>query len=41
MGPDFWDKVGGDGTWDDLMELLDEVGGKLRERIRHEYLGLD
>ncbi len=41
IGPDFWGKIGGAGTWDDLMELLDEVGGKLRERIRREYLGLD
>lgn len=41
IGPDFWDKVGGAGAWDDLMELLDEVGGKLHERIRREYLGLD
>lgn len=41
IGPDFWDKVGGPGTWDDLMELLEEVGGRLRDRIRREYLGLD
>jgi hypothetical protein len=41
IGPDFWDKVGGPGTWDDLMALIDEVGGVLRDRIRREYLGLD
>jgi hypothetical protein len=41
IGPDFWDKVGGPGTWDDLMELLEEVGEALSERIRREYLGLD
>jgi len=40
IGPDFWDKVGGADTWDDLMELLEEVGGRLRERIRREFLGL-
>jgi hypothetical protein len=41
IGPDFWNKVGGPGTWDDLMALLSEVGENLRERIRREYLGLD
>ena len=40
IGPDFWDKVGGSGTWDDLMRLLDTIGVKLRNRIRKEYLGL-
>jgi hypothetical protein len=40
IGPDFWDTVGGPGTWDDLMALLDEVGDRLRERILREYLGL-
>jgi hypothetical protein len=39
IGPDFWDKVGEAGTWDDLMALLEEVGHKLRERTRREYLG--
>lgn len=41
IGPDFWDKVGGPGTWDDLMRLLGELGENLRDRIRREYLGLD
>jgi hypothetical protein len=41
IGPDFWDKVGGPGTWNDLMRLLGEVGENLRDRIRREYLGLD
>lgn len=40
IGPDFWDTVGEAGTWDDLMALLEEVGDKLRERIRREYLGV-
>jgi hypothetical protein len=41
IGAEFWDKVGGPGTWNDLMELLNEVGGALQERIRREYLNLD
>jgi len=41
IGPEFWDKVGGTGTWDDLLTLLDEVGDRLRDRIRREYLNLD
>lgn len=39
IGADFWNKVGGPGTWDDLMVLVEEVGGALSERIRREYLG--
>ncbi len=41
IGAEFWDKAGGAGTWNDLLALLDEVGDRLRERIRREYLNLD
>jgi hypothetical protein len=41
IGPDFWDKVGGPDTWDDLVELIEEIGDTFRERIRREYLGLN
>lgn len=40
MGADFWDRVGAPGTWDDLMELVEEIGGEHRTRIRREYFGM-
>lgn len=40
IGPDFWDAVGGTGAWEDLMDVLEEIGDRLRDRIRREYLEL-
>jgi hypothetical protein len=39
IGADFWDKVGGPRTWDELMALMEDVGEGLRDRVRREYLG--
>lgn len=41
MGDDFWDRLGGSGTLDEVFEILEAVGAPLRERIRRDYLGLD
>lgn len=41
MGRGFWDRLGGEGTFDELLALFQEVGLKIRPRIRKELLGLD
>lgn len=38
IGAEFWDRVGGDGTWESMLEVAEEVGGPLRQRILDEYL---
>lgn len=38
IGGEFWDRVGGPGTWESMLEVAEEVGADLRERILNEYL---
>lgn len=38
MGKDFWDKLGGSGTWEELIAIFQEVGIKYKKRIKDEYL---
>lgn len=38
IGADFWDWIGGPGTWGEMLEVAEEVGTKLRNRILNEYL---
>ncbi|PKK84216.1 MAG: TdeIII family type II restriction endonuclease [candidate division Zixibacteria bacterium HGW-Zixibacteria-1] len=42
MGETFWNEIIGNSpkTWDYLIALFREVGGKYRDRIKSEYLGL-
>jgi len=40
MGRDFWDHLGGSGTYEELLGLFREVGAITKKRIREEYLGL-
>lgn len=41
IGGEFWDKVGGNGTYDAFLEAVNEIGGEYKERIYKEYLGID
>ena len=40
IGKDFWDKIGGNGTYEDLMEIFEELGSEYSDEIRKNYLGL-
>ncbi|MCD6406172.1 MAG: TdeIII family type II restriction endonuclease [Planctomycetes bacterium] len=41
IGRDFWDNLGGQGTYDELLNIFREVGKTTKPRIRREVLGLD
>ena len=38
IGAEFWDRIGGAGTWEAMLEVAEEVGEHLRQRILDEYL---
>jgi len=38
IGAEFWDRVGGVGTWESMLEVAEEVGEHLRKRVLGEYL---
>jgi len=38
IGAEFWDDVGGPGTWGSMLQVAEEVGDDLRRRILDEYL---
>lgn len=39
MGKDFWDSIGGDGTFEELIDIFKEAGKITRPQIRKEFLG--
>ncbi len=41
IGKDFWDSIGGEGTFEELIEIFKEAGKITKPKIRKEYLGLD
>lgn len=41
MGKDFWDSIGGKGTFEELIEIFKEAGKITKPKIRKEFLGLD
>lgn len=41
MGKDFWDSIGGKGTFEELIEIFKEAGKTTKPKIRKEFLGLD
>ena len=41
IGAKLWDKIGGHGTYDELLMLFEEVGTLYSERIKKEYFGID
>jgi hypothetical protein len=41
IGDEFWEKIGGIGTYQAFIEAVNEIGAKYRERIYREYLGIE
>lgn len=41
IGDEFWDKIGGIGTYKVFIEAINEIGKGYRERIYREYLGIE
>lgn len=40
IGNDLWDKVGGEGTYEVFVAIVQELGKAYHKRIREEYLGI-
>lgn len=38
IGEEFWNQIGGEGTWGRMLEVASDVGEALRPRILNEYL---
>ncbi len=41
IGEEFWEKIGGLGTYETFIEAVNEIGQKYKERIYKEYLGME
>jgi type II restriction endonuclease TdeIII len=41
IGNEFWDKIGGRGTYQSFIDAVNEIGPEYQSRIFKEYLGLD
>lgn len=41
IGDEFWDFIGGDGTYHAFLEAVEEMGSDYKERIYREYLGIE
>ncbi|MEM2125740.1 MAG: TdeIII family type II restriction endonuclease [Candidatus Methanosuratincola sp.] len=41
IGRDFWDVIGGEGTYDAFIEAVNELGEHYKERIYRDYLGIE
>jgi hypothetical protein len=41
IGDEFWDKIGGPGTYQSFIEAVNEIGKDYRERIYREFLGIE
>lgn len=41
IGSEFWDIIGGTGTYNDFILSINELGQEYRERIYREYLGIE
>jgi hypothetical protein len=41
IGAEFWDKIGGVGTYTAIIEAINEIGLPYRERIYREFLGIE
>ncbi|MEZ4525874.1 MAG: TdeIII family type II restriction endonuclease [Desulfobacterales bacterium] len=41
IGDEFWDKIGGTGTYQAFITAVNEIGPEYQERIYREYLGID
>jgi hypothetical protein len=41
IGNDFWDKIGGVGTYNAFIDAVNEIGVEYKIRIYREYLGIE
>jgi hypothetical protein len=41
IGDEFWEKIGGSGTYQAFIEAVNEIGREYKERIYREYLGIE
>lgn len=41
IGDEFWEKVGGPGTYQSFVEAVNELGPQYRDRIYREFLGIE
>jgi hypothetical protein len=41
IGAEFWDKIGGEGTYSAFIEAINEIGLPYRERIYREFLNIE
>lgn len=41
IGDDFWDKIGGQGTYKAFIEAVNEIADEYKEQIYREYLGIE
>ena len=41
IGTDFWDKIGGMGTYQEILDAVSEISGEYKERIYREFLGME
>jgi hypothetical protein len=41
IGDEFWNKIGGDGTYQGFIAAINQIGKAYRDRIYREYLGME
>ena len=41
IGNEFWDRIGGTGTYQSFIDAINEIGAAYRDRIYKEYLGIE
>ncbi|MYJ55171.1 MAG: TdeIII family type II restriction endonuclease, partial [Rhodothermaceae bacterium] len=41
IGDEFWEKIGGVGTYKAFIDAVNEIGKEYRDRIYREYLGIE
>jgi hypothetical protein len=41
IGDEFWEKIGGMGTYQAFIDAVDEIGGEYKDRIYREFLGVE
>jgi hypothetical protein len=41
IGDEFWEKIGGRGTYQSFIDAVNEIGKDYRDRIYREFLGIE
>lgn len=41
IGDEFWEKIGGRGTYQSFVDAVNEIGPGYRDRIYREFLGME